>query len=80
MKAQLKEKYSRLSDMNPGEVAVTADRKSVFICTYIWNKDTGTNNVGFVNLNYPADQYTDKLDLTQPVRICVQGDEFVVQA
>lgn len=79
MKAEFREAYNKLSDMMPGDVAVSKDRKRFFVCGWrhcIFAKD----NVEVVlEVNELNNQYPDKRDMSQPVKILKNGDKFVCE-
>ncbi|PHS13429.1 MAG: hypothetical protein COA78_06745 [Blastopirellula sp.] len=76
MKAELIEKYIKLSDLKVGQIAVSRDRKNIFLCAYEYK--AGKNYSVIVELNNLGDQYTDNRDMSQPVRVLASGDRFVI--
>jgi hypothetical protein len=71
MNAQFDESYSKLSDMKPGDVAVSKDRDHFYICGYDQDQEKVT-----LEINNLSNQYLDKTDTSQPVKILKQGDRF----
>lgn len=68
------EEYQKLSDMKPGDMAVSKNRESFFVCG---NYFTTENLPVIFDLNDLANQYTDKRDMDQPIKILTHGDRFV---
>ena len=80
MKAEFKEAYNKLSDMMPGNVAASKDRKQFFVCGFARAPD-GTGNIRVIlEVNNLSNQYIDKRDMSQPVKILKHGDKFVCEA
>lgn len=81
MKAEFIESYSMLKDMKPGDMAISKDRSQFFVCGYGKNfpePAPGGCYQAIFDLNNLRDQYVDKLDTNQPVKILQQGDRFVI--
>lgn len=79
MEAQFIEKYAKLSDMKPGDVAVSKDRTKFFVCGLHHDKLMKKNIPVILDVNELYNQYTDKRDMNHPVRILVKGDKFVFE-
>lgn len=79
MEVNFIEKYTKLSEMKPGDSAVSKDRKEFFICGYYYCKTLKKNNIVILNVNMLYSQYTDNIDLNQPVKILKSGDKFVCE-
>ena len=77
MNTEFLEKYSKLSDMTLGDVAVSKDRESFFICGYHYDTLKKKNVLVIMDMNKLYDQYTENRDMSQPVTILKQGDKFV---
>ena len=77
MKAEFIEKYDRLKDLQPGEVAVSADREKIFVCAYVPNAQGDDSHKAFFDLNSPRDQYVHQQDMDQKIRKLERGDVFV---
>ena len=78
MKVQYQEGNIKLSSLTAGQVAVSVDRKQFFICGYVF-KD-GANQTVILNVNDLSNQYTDKVDMDQPVHVLKGGDQFHCRA
>lgn len=76
MKAQFIEKYQTLEDMKPGDVAVSKDRKKVYICAYHYNFLKKDNERTIIDINNLYEQYTDHRTMTEPVKFLKIGDKF----
>lgn len=76
MDAEFTEKYDKLSDMRPGDTAISKDREKFFVCGY--HRDKLMDKAVFVilDVNRLHDQYTDKRDMSQPIKILKRGDKF----
>ena len=77
MNVQFVEKYVKLSDMEEGDTATSKDRGSFFVCGYHYDKVINTNVKVILDLNDLRNQYTDKRDMSQPVKILKSGDKFI---
>ena len=77
MNVEFNENYSKLSDLEPGQVAVSKDREKFFVCGYCFDKLTSKNIRVILDMNDLSDQYVDKRDMGQPIRILKFGDKFV---
>ena len=77
MEVTFVEKYKKLSDMEEGEVAVFKDRKEFFVCGHHYCKTLKANKKIILNVNKLWDQYTENIDLDQPVKILKSGDKFI---
>ena len=77
MEVKYSEKYESLSNLEPGEVAVSKDRSSFFVASYQICALTKKNKKVVIDLNNLENQYTDKIDMSQPVHILSPGDKFV---
>lgn len=79
MKVTFSEKYNKLSDMKPGSVAVSKDRTKFFVCGYHHDTYNKCNVRVVLELNNLTDQYTDRIDRDQPIKILEQGDRFLCE-
>jgi len=77
MNVEFIEKYKRLSDLKPGECATSKDRERFFVCAYYYCNIKKVNIPVIVDLNYLNDQYTEKRDMSQPIKILDSGDKFI---
>ena len=76
MEVVFHEKYVKLSDMKAGDVATSKDRAKFFVCGYHYCLFKKANIKVIHDVNNLHDQYTEKRDLTQPVKILKAGDNF----
>lgn len=76
MKSQLIEKYQILKDMKPGDVAVSKDRKKVYVCTHHYNFLKKDNERIIINMNDLYEQCSDHRIMTEPIKILRTGDKF----
>ncbi len=74
------EKYVPLSDMTPGQSAVSQDRDKFFVCGLVRNETGDGNTIVILNMNHLYNQYPENLDMTQPVKILKGGDKFTCSA
>lgn len=79
MKAEFKEAYNKLSDMKPGDIAVSKDRETFFVCGWRHSANLNDNVSVILEVNQINNQYPDKRDMSQPVRILQYGDKFVCE-
>ena len=79
MEVQFVEKYKKLSDMEEGQVAVSKNREEFFVCGHHYCKTLKLNKKIILNVNKLWNQYTEKIDMDQPVKILTSGDKFVCQ-
>ena len=77
MEVQFVEKYVKLSDMEEGQVSVSKNREEFFVCGHSYCKVLKCNKRIILNVNKLWDQYTEKIDMNQPVKILKSGDKFV---
>jgi uncharacterized Fe-S cluster-containing MiaB family protein len=77
MNAEFIESYNQLSDLKPGDVAVSKDRERCFVCGYHIDAESGLNVEVILEVNHLYNQYTDKRDNSQPVKILGTGDKFI---
>lgn len=77
MEAEFIEKYDKLSDMKPGDVAVSKDRTKFFVCGWHRDKLMDKGVPAILDVNNLHDQYSDKRDMSQPIKILDRGDRFV---
>lgn len=77
MNVEFIEKYVKLSDMKEGDTATSKDRSSFFVCGYHYDTLKKQNVRIILDLNNLHDQYTEKRDMNQPVKILKSGDKFV---
>lgn len=79
MEAHYIESYDKLSELKPGQLAVSKDRESLYLCTWAPAKgDIKDSYLAIIDLNNPTDQYIYNLNLEQPVKILSRGDKFVM--
>ena len=71
------EKYVPLSAMKPGDTATSKDRESFFVCGHHYDTLKKQNVTIILDVNNLHDQYTEKRDMSQPVKILKLGDKFV---
>ena len=79
MDAEYIEKYERLSSLKPGRLAVSMDRKNLYLCLFV-PKPGGVKDsfCTVVDLNDPTRQYVYDIDMNQQVKILPRGDKFVI--
>ena len=77
MNTEFIEKYSKLSDMTPGDSAASKDRRKFFVCGNIYDTIKKKDVPVILELNNLWDQNTEKRDMSQPVKILKCGDKFV---
>ncbi len=75
METEFVEKYQQLKDMVPGDIAVSKDRNKFYICGFhmVYNN----NKPLILDLNNLTNQYTDKRDMNELIRMLKPGDKFV---
>lgn len=83
MKAEFIEKYDRLFDMSVGDIAVSSDRESIFICAHGTpiekDKDGKRYSVKvIVDLNSLFEQYLGDHFGTVKIKKLERGDQFVL--
>lgn len=85
MKAEFIEKYIALEEMQPGDVAVSKDRKSVYVCgrfaaTFLDGEKgyPAVYNV-VLDLNNLYDQYIDQRDVKKQVKLLKSGDRILLE-
>lgn len=71
------EKYVPLSAMEAGDTATSKDRTSFFICGYYYDPVLKNNVKVIHDVNDLTNQYTEKRDLSQPIKILKGGDKFI---
>ncbi len=79
MNVQFVEKYTKLSELEEGQVAVSKDRNEFFVCGHHYCKTLKLNKKIILNVNKLWDQYTENIDLNQPVKVLKSGDKFVCE-
>lgn len=79
MKVTFVEKYTKLGDIEEGEVAVSKDRRNFFVCGYHYCATLKLNRKIILNVNDLSNQYSEDIDLEQPVKILKAGDKFVCE-
>ena len=79
MEVQFVEKYNKLSDIEEGQTAVSKDRKEFFVCGHHYCTTLKLNKKVILNVNRLFNQYTEDIDLDQPVKILKHGDKFVCE-
>ena len=77
MNVEFNENYSKLSDLEPGQVAVSKDREKFFVCGYYYDTLISKNKTVIMDMNDLDNQYLDNRDMGQPIRILKFGDKFV---
>lgn len=76
MDAEYIERYIKLRDINIGDIAVSKDRKHLFArCRF---RSEFSVKDGIVDLKKISDQYVDRIDMEQPVKVIQNGDKFVL--
>jgi hypothetical protein len=70
------ENYVKLSDMNTGDTATSADRKSFFVCGHHYDQEKQYDIRVILDLNNLNDQRPEDMDMEQPVKILKSGDQF----
>ena len=79
MKAKFIERYDKLSEMNIGNIAVSADRSKIFICCHAYDIESACTRKVIINLNDLHGQYCDKWDMNQQIKKLVKGDKFLIE-
>lgn len=79
MNIKFTEKYEKLSDMKPGDTATSKDRSKFFVCGLHFDTDQQTNLQVILDLNDLGNQYSEKRDMGQPVKILKSGDKFICE-
>lgn len=74
--AEFVEKHDRISDMRPGDIAVSLDRKRLFVCAYL--PDKNSNAYTFFDLKKLDDWYLHRVTPDTPLRLLAKGDKFIV--
>lgn len=77
IKTELVEKYDKLKDLESGDIAVSKDRKDIFICGYAIFGSAKPQRV-VLKLNDLKDQHPDKWDVHQDVKKLIEGDKFII--
>ena len=77
MNTEFIEKYDKLSDMKPGQVAISKDREKFFVCGWGCPQGSAKPVHIILDMNNLHNQYPDKRDMSQEIKILVQGDKFV---
>jgi len=80
MDVQFHEKYVPLSDMTAGQTAVSKDREAFFVCGWHMDALARKNKLVIHDMNNLHNQYTEKRDMSQPVKILKAGDKFTCSA
>jgi hypothetical protein len=76
-KAEFLERCNKLSDMKPGDVAVTIDRERLLVCAYA--NDAHSNDFIVIDLKNLQDQYLhESLSPKTRIRFLVEGDQYVI--
>ena len=79
MKSHYVEKYDKLSDLHPGQLAVSKDRENLYLCLWVPAENGEKDSFkAIIDLNNPTDQYVYNLNQDQPVKILSSGDKFVI--
>jgi len=76
MNVEFIEKYTKLSDMVPGDTATSKDRTKFFVCGHHYDTLKNKNVLIILDLNNLYDQYSENRDMDQPVKILKAGDKF----
>lgn len=79
MEAKFIEKYSLLKEMQPGDIAVSKDRKKFFVCGQYYDKEKKENIKNILNLNDLRDQYSDSWNMNTDIRLLKIGDKIVIE-
>jgi hypothetical protein len=79
MDAQYLESYNKLSDLHPGQLAASKDRKSLYLCVWVPALHGAKDSYkAIIDLTNPTDQYVYNINMDQPVKILSTGDKFVI--
>lgn len=73
------ERVIKLSDMKPGQFAVSRNRQTVFACGNVWNKTAQRNEQVIMNLTDLSSQYSDKTDMGQAVTLISSANAVAIQ-
>lgn len=79
MNVEFFENYCKLSELKPGDTAVSKDRTKFFVCGYFFDRNTNANKPAILDMNDLSNQYTDSRDMSQPVHKPKSGDKFVCE-
>lgn len=74
------EHYTQLGDMKPGDIAVSKNRERFFVCGYHYDKIRLSFEKVIFDMNDLSNQYTESMDMEQPVKILKAGDKFICLA
>ncbi len=77
MEAEYIEKYDKLRDLQPGQVAVSANREKLFICVWAPNQGRSDSHKTIFDLRDPTNQYVFHQDMNQPIKKLERGDKFI---
>lgn len=77
METTFSEKYQKLSEMKPGDAAVSKDRSKFFVCGYHYDTLKKKNVSVILEMNHLYDQYSENRDMDQPVKFLTSGDRFL---
>ncbi|PCJ11107.1 MAG: hypothetical protein COB04_19580 [Gammaproteobacteria bacterium] len=80
MDVEFIEKYQKLSEMKEGDTATSKNRASFFVCGYHYDTIKNENVKVILDLNFLHDQYSEKRDMSQLVKILQSGDKFVCKS
>jgi len=76
MEVEFKESYTKLSDMKPGDCAVSKDRKKFFVCGFNWDEVSQQKYVVILEMGNLEDYNIADRDEDQPVTFLKPGDRF----
>jgi hypothetical protein len=76
MEVEVIEKYDKLRDLRPGQMAVSKDRQKVFACAHVMIRGNPMPQV--FELTDLRSQYPDKIDKEQPVRVLGEGERILI--
>jgi hypothetical protein len=76
MKSQFIEMYQTLDNMKPGDIAVSKDRTSVYVCGIHFDPLTKESQRTILDMNDLYYNSAGGRDLTAKVKILVAGDKF----
>ena len=77
MKVEFIEKYTKLSDLKPGQVAVSKNRNRFFVCGHYFCNFKKENISVVLDINALHDQYPDRWDMDQLVKVLDYDDAFL---
>lgn len=78
MNAEYQERYNKLSELRPGQIAVSKDRKSIFLCGRGKTASGWNSDLTVLDLNSMETEHAGQFDMDQPVRKLKKGDKFTI--